>query len=162
MSETTSTLGAAIKVAQERLRTDKRIGSSLESAATVYLPASNAEKLYAEFSACLQPSAPKATDIETQLAGLFVISEVNLRTLSDSSAPANSVFTTEDPDAIKQQSQWCEEEVLSGDSEVLSKARVLVHPPSREKCPRCWRFVKEDKEEVCGRCGDVVSQQDRV
>ncbi|CAN9283208.1 unnamed protein product [Alternaria alternata] len=159
MNETTSTLGAAIKVAQERLRADKKIGSSLESAATVYLPASKAEKLHAEFSACLQPSAPKATDVETQLAGLFVISEVNLRTLSDSSAPANNIFTAEDPDAIKQQSQWYEEEVLSGDSGVLGEAKVLVHPPSREKCPRCWRFVKEEKEDVCGRCGDVVSQQ---
>jgi isoleucyl-tRNA synthetase len=156
MNETTSTLGAAIKVAQERLRADKKIGSSLESAATVYLPASNAEKLHAEFSACLQPSTPKATDVETQLAGLFVISEVNLRTLSDSSAPANNIFTAEDPDAIKQQSQWCEEEVLSSDSGVLGKARVLVHPPSREKCPRCWRFVKEENEDVCGRCRDVI------
>jgi isoleucyl-tRNA synthetase len=158
MNETTSTLGAAIKVAQERLRADKKIGSSLESAATVYLPASKAEKLHAEFSACLQPSAPKATDVETQLAGLFVISEVNLRTLSDSSAPANDIFTAEDPNAIKQQSQWYEEEVLSSDSGVLGEAKVLVHPPSREKCPRCWRFVKEEKEEVCGRCGDIVSQ----
>jgi len=42
---------------------------------------------------------------------------------------------------------------------VLGKARVLVHPPIREKCPRCWRFVKEEKEEVCGRCGNVVLQQ---
>jgi isoleucyl-tRNA synthetase len=159
MSETTSTLGAAIKVAQERLRADKKIGSSLESAATVYLPSSNAEKLHAEFAACLQPSTPKPTDVETQLAGLFVISEVNLRTLPDPSALTNSVFTAEDPDAMKQQSQWCEEEVLSSDNGVLGKARVLVHPPSREKCPRCWRFVKEEKEEVCGRCGNVVSQQ---
>ncbi|KAI5380535.1 hypothetical protein J4E82_000492 [Alternaria postmessia] len=158
MNETTSTLGAAIKVAQERLRADKKIGSSLESAATVYLPASNAEKLHAEFAACLQPSTPKPMDVETQLAGLFVISEVNLRTLSDSSAPVNSVFTAEDPDMIKQQSQWSEEEVLSSDSGMLGKAKVLVHPPSREKCPRCWRFVKEEHEDVCGRCGDVVSQ----
>jgi isoleucyl-tRNA synthetase len=115
-----------------------------------------------EFSACLQPSAPKATDVETQLAGLFVISEVNLRTLPDSSAPANNVFTAEDPDAMKHQSQWSEEEVLSNDSGILGKAKVLVHPPSREKCPRCWRFVKEEHEEVCGRCGDVVSQQGGV
>jgi isoleucyl-tRNA synthetase len=110
----------------------------------------------------MQPSTPKLADVETQLAGLFVISEVNLRMLSDSTASANDVFTAEDPDVMKQQSQWCEEEVLSSDSESLGKARVLVHPPSREKCPRCWRFVKEVKEDVCGRCGDVVSQQGGV
>jgi len=159
MSETTSTLGAAIKIAQERLRAEKKIGSSLESAATVYLPeATNAENFYSEFSKCMHPTILTPTDLETQLAGLFVISEVNLWTPTVSCF-ANNVFMAEDPDTMKKKSLWWEEEALSSDAGVLGKAKVLVHPPSGEKCPRCWRFVKEEKEEVCGRCRDVVSLQ---
>ncbi|KAG9187780.1 isoleucyl-tRNA synthetase [Alternaria panax] len=162
MNETTSRLGAAIKAAQERLRADKKIGSSLESAATVYLPLPHAEKLHAEILACMQPCTLGPADVETRLAGLFVISEVNLRTLSDSSSATKGIFAAGDADAIKHQWQWCEEEVLSSGSGVLGKAKVLVHPSSREKCPRCWRFVREEEEEVCGRCGHVVSQQGGV
>ena len=38
----------------------------------------------------------------------------------------------------------------------LKDAKVVVHPPRLEKCPRCWRFAKAAEEELCGRCGDVV------
>ncbi|KAI4703314.1 hypothetical protein J4E81_002192 [Alternaria sp. BMP 2799] len=162
MSETTSTLGAAIKIAQERLRAEKKIGSSLESAATVYLPKStNAEISYVEFTKCMQPTFLTPTDLETQLAGLFVISGLNFWTPTGSFF-ADNVFTAEDADTMKQRSQWWEEEALSSVTGVLGKAKVLVHPPSGEKCPRCWRFVKEEKEEICGRCKGVVSLQGGV
>jgi isoleucyl-tRNA synthetase len=36
---------------------------------------------------------------------------------------------------------------------------VVVRPPGNAKCPRCWRFVKEEGEEVCGRCADVVGHE---
>jgi isoleucyl-tRNA synthetase len=36
---------------------------------------------------------------------------------------------------------------------------VAVHAPSGGKCPRCWRFVKEEKEEVCGRCAGVIESE---
>ncbi|EUC47754.1 hypothetical protein COCMIDRAFT_89350 [Bipolaris oryzae ATCC 44560] len=142
MSGVVGALGGVIKIAQERVRAEKKIGSSLECAATVHLPASSIEALSEAFASAMHPLNLKAEDMENQLAGLFVISE------------------------MKRQWAWVEEEAVaaSGDqgSDLLAKAQVLVHPPSREKCPRCWRFVKEEAEDVCGRCAHVVEKQGGV
>jgi isoleucyl-tRNA synthetase len=157
MGETIANLGTAIKVAQERLRADKKIGSSLESAVTVYLPEANrAEKLRSEFLACLHTIATSPKDMQEQFAGIFVVSELTLRIVG----AGTYEYRTEDPEQMKMSWSWWDEEVLpGGDDATLGEARVVVHPPSKEKCPRCWRFVREEKEEVCGRCDDVVKQE---
>ncbi|KAJ5063925.1 isoleucyl-tRNA synthetase-like protein [Bipolaris maydis] len=170
ISGVVATLGAAIKIAQERVRAEKKIGSSLECAATVYLPASSINMLGEAFAAAMHPLNLKAEDMENQLAALFVISEVRIRLLPDTLAGASSSgqlgFVAEDAEQMKRQWAWVEEEAMapSGDqgNDLLAKARVLVHPPSREKCPRCWRFVKEEAEDVCGRCAHVVEKQGGV
>lgn len=163
MGETTSALGAAIKIAQERARADKKIGSSLECSATIYLPVPGLEKLSTDFANCMHPLRLEAADVEAQFAGLFVISQVRIRALPEASASVSDLgFSTEDAEQMKTQWAWAEEEavVVSGDGNgILANARVLVHPPSREKCPRCWRHVREETEDVCARCGQVVSQQ---
>ncbi|WFD29104.1 isoleucine--tRNA ligase [Malassezia sp. CBS 17886] len=33
---------------------------------------------------------------------------------------------------------------------------VRLRPSLRHKCPRCWRHVREESEELCGRCAGVV------
>lgn len=33
---------------------------------------------------------------------------------------------------------------------------AYVRPPKEAKCPRCWRYVAEKEDELCGRCEDVV------
>lgn len=42
--------------------------------------------------------------------------------------------------------------------EVQGEARATVHvlPPRGDKCARCWRYVADEAEGVCGRCADVV------
>ncbi|EFW98484.1 isoleucyl-tRNA synthetase [Grosmannia clavigera kw1407] len=34
-----------------------------------------------------------------------------------------------------------------------------VLPPRQAKCPRCWRYVAEEEDQLCGRCADVVNHQ---
>ena len=181
MNQTLSTLGTAIKMAQERLRAEQKIGSGLESAVTLYLSRSGAETVSRQFAASMHSSASSsspstadcdadaAADVEAQFAGLFVVSQVNVRVLPESSAtsPPYQGFATQDPDAAKQGWPWYAEEETSipgtsGDEGTLHDARVVVHPPSSEKCPRCWRWVRQASEEVCGRCHDAVMQQEGV
>ncbi|CAH2353743.1 isoleucine--tRNA ligase, mitochondrial [[Candida] railenensis] len=38
---------------------------------------------------------------------------------------------------------------------------INVKPSSHEKCPRCWKYVAPKKDELCGRCDDVVTEQNR-
>lgn len=33
---------------------------------------------------------------------------------------------------------------------------VHVLPPRQEKCSRCWRYLAEQEDGLCGRCEDVV------
>ncbi|POS74634.1 isoleucyl-tRNA synthetase [Diaporthe helianthi] len=35
-----------------------------------------------------------------------------------------------------------------------------VLPPRAHKCPRCWRYIAPQEEELCGRCEDVVGKGD--
>lgn len=36
------------------------------------------------------------------------------------------------------------------------RGTAWVLPPRDEKCPRCWRYVAEKEDELCGRCEGVV------
>ncbi|KAF1841504.1 isoleucyl-tRNA synthetase-like protein [Cucurbitaria berberidis CBS 394.84] len=161
-SQMLSDLNTAVKAAQERLRADKKIGSSLETAVTLYLAHSAAEEHFTcDFSSCLHPDTYSAGDIPSILSSVLVVSDVNLRMLAANSRSA--VFPTEDPEDMKKRWAWCEEEVLQvGENSALQGARVLVHPPAKDKCPRCWRFVREEKEELCARCETVVGEEDAV
>lgn len=51
-------------------------------------------------------------------------------------------------------SSWCytKEFKLQG----TAKGTVHVLPPKEEKCSRCWRYVAEEEEGLCGRCEEVV------
>lgn len=81
MNGVVGALGAAIKLAQERVRAEKKIGSSLECAATVYLSADSIETFSEAFAEAMRPLDLQLADMEDQLAGLFVVSEVRISTL---------------------------------------------------------------------------------
>lgn len=38
-----------------------------------------------------------------------------------------------------------------------SICNAWVLPPQQAKCPRCWRYVAEAEDHLCGRCADVVA-----
>ncbi|KAH9866484.1 hypothetical protein IAQ61_008489, partial [Plenodomus lingam] len=150
-------LDAAIKTSQERLRAHKKIGSSLESAVTVFMSDAQADSLTTWFEACMScgPEDVPATQqqqqqqqlLHTQLASIFVVSEVDIKR-ADAGAAEQAV------QQMRSEMAWCEEAVVQHHG--LAGARVVVHPPRREKCPRCWRFVREEADVVCRRCEDVV------
>lgn len=40
--------------------------------------------------------------------------------------------------------------------DVGSNVEVMVIPPTKEKCPRCWQYTSENVETLCNRCTDVI------
>ncbi|KAF1830155.1 isoleucyl-tRNA synthetase-like protein [Decorospora gaudefroyi] len=160
MEKAIATLSPAIKTAQERLRTDKKIGSSLETDVTIYLSIPSTSNLWTEFVACMHPFALAPRDMEDQFASLFVVSEFNvcIAPTGPQSLHTQPVlhFRVRDPDQMKEDCVWCQEEKLQSGHGILAGASILVHPPRHHKCPRCWRFVRAEAEEVCERCTHVV------
>lgn len=39
-----------------------------------------------------------------------------------------------------------------------AKGAVHILPPKQEKCSRCWRYLAEEEDGLCGRCDDVVAE----
>jgi isoleucyl-tRNA synthetase len=156
-------LSAGVKVAQERLRADKKIGSSLESAVTLHCAPETANALTALLRECTpSPSSPPPSEasadaqLPAQLAAIFVTSGVSFRTDGPAAAAAAAAATT--TTQVEDASTWSDVEDVSVVGLGDARVRIEVHPPAAEKCPRCWRFVREEKEEVCGRCRDVVGE----
>jgi isoleucyl-tRNA synthetase len=135
-------LGSAVKVAQERLRAHKKIGSGLETAVTLVM---SPDALF-ELSALLQSCVPRAEmDVQSQLAGLLVVSEFRMQGQEQQSS--------------EEAWAWSEsEDIVAAEGSFLQGAKVLVHPPALDKCPRCWRFARRAEEELCGRCEGVVKE----
>ena len=124
---------AAIKAASERARSDKVLGSSLQSSAVLVLRPTASSS--ADAGAVLRRYAD-------ELDSLFVVSSVDVDVQPPSSDAAWSY----------------DHEIILGDEAsgrtVLGTAYVL--PPRQAKCPRCWRYVAPAEDVLCGRCEDVV------
>ena len=136
-------VSSAVKVAQERLRAEKKIGSGLETSVTLVL---SSDSIF-EFNALLQSCVPHAVlDVQSQLAGLLVVSDFQM--------------STAHPDPAETWA-WSESEVVitTNDNSFLKDAKVIVHPPVLGKCPRCWRFAKEAEKDLCVRCDEVVKEE---
>jgi isoleucyl-tRNA synthetase len=158
-----TSLGATIKSSQEKLRADKKIGSPLESSVTLYLTQTSAPKFANAFRACTHTSLLDTKVMQDQLAALFVVSEFRIRVANDGGVSASD-FEVEKPEDWKEAVEWSVEEWIGEQEEdegglFGQGALVAVHAPSGGKCPRCWRFVKEEKEEVCGRCAGVIESE---
>ncbi|EAT91903.2 hypothetical protein SNOG_00408 [Parastagonospora nodorum SN15] len=135
-----TSLSTAIKTAQEALRADKKIGSGLESSVTLLLPSQTAaHKLVELVKTCTQNSSLGVHDVEEQLASIFVVSEFEIRGSDAERAWA-----------------WSVEQDVDAGVEGWEGAKVVVHAPGGEKCPRCWRFVREPEEEICQRFSGVL------
>lgn len=114
---------AAIKTAQEEARSQKLIGSSLQSSVVLLLPS---------------PAVDMFDAWKDELATIFVVSDVQINAAVDDDA------------------EWqfmAEFEVTAGGG----KGLAVVLPPRQSKCPRCWRYVAPEEDELCGRCSHVVS-----
>ncbi|RNJ52349.1 isoleucine-tRNA ligase [Verticillium nonalfalfae] len=112
---------AAVKAALERARLAKRLGSSLQSAVVVSVPAA--------------PSAAVLARYAADLDALFVVSSVEVRV---GAAPPEVPFAQE------------------FEADAGTKGVVSVLPPTGCKCSRCWRYVAEAEDSLCGRCEEAV------
>ncbi|KAI6385779.1 hypothetical protein MCOR23_011555 [Pyricularia oryzae] len=121
----------AINAAAELGRADKKIGQSLQSAVT----------LYSRFA-----SANEALQLlsEEQLAAFYVVSCVKIST--ETPAGANGWLYS------------AKAKVEAGEAKDAVIKAVVRHP-SDHKCPRCWRYVAEEEETLCGRCEDVIAEE---
>ncbi|UKZ75519.1 hypothetical protein TrVFT333_003206 [Trichoderma virens FT-333] len=72
-----------------------------------------------------------------ELDAMFVVSSVEL----------NSPLSPDNHD-------WCYSKEFTVDG---MQGVVHVLPPKQSKCSRCWRYVAEEEDGLCGRCEDVTA-----
>ncbi|KAL7787379.1 tRNA synthetases class I domain-containing protein [Trichoderma ceciliae] len=72
-----------------------------------------------------------------ELDAMFVVSSVEL----------NSPLSTEAHD-------WCHSKEFTVDG---IQGVVHVLPPKQSKCSRCWRYLAEEEDGLCGRCEEVTA-----
>ncbi|KDR72627.1 hypothetical protein GALMADRAFT_73804 [Galerina marginata CBS 339.88] len=110
----------------EKARRDKRIKSALEAEVEIVYPGGLQNN---DFLNMLHRE-------ENFLKTLFIV--------SDASVKHESHMQSDDH-------EWL---LSSGDhQESLS---IHVRPARFHKCPRCWTFTREESDDLCGRCSDVV------
>lgn len=132
---------SAIKAALERARSDKVLGSSLQSSAVL--------SLHSTPSSASSSAKDVLSRYADELEALFVVSSIEVCPDADVQPPFDASWSYV-------------QEIILGD-DVASAKTVLgsVHilPPKQAKCPRCWRYVAPAEDVLCGRCEDVVKSQ---
>ncbi|PSN70421.1 isoleucyl-tRNA synthetase-like protein [Corynespora cassiicola Philippines] len=127
-------VGSIVKLVQERLRADKKMGSSLECDVDLCIPASqSAREMFAPLVA-----------VRDQLPGLFVVSGVRVVAEDE---------LKERVTRLEEEGTWFAQ-MQSEETGIVA----LVRRAEGCKCPRCWRFVAEVEESLCGRCEEVVKE----
>ncbi|KAL1898557.1 isoleucine-tRNA ligase [Sporothrix stenoceras] len=124
---------AAVKTASENARNAKVLGSSLQCSVVLQVPKdSEALPLLQEYAA--------------ELDSMFVVSSVSVVAEGEGEPVGENVT----PD-------W--EYTAPFEVQGGVPATAVVRPPLKEKCLRCWRYVAEEEDHLCGRCEDVVKQE---
>ncbi|PVI03358.1 isoleucyl-tRNA synthetase-like protein [Periconia macrospinosa] len=150
-------LNTSIKAAQERLRADKKLGSSLESSVVLFVHHSEtsnpSSKSHDWFQSHFANPLLSSADLNEELAGLFVVSDfAKVEYTASKHEHGTWKFVTEGD-------KWWNEEPLDP-KDVGEGHSVVVFQARGEKCPRCWKFTKTEEEEVCGRCEAVVNEDE--
>jgi isoleucyl-tRNA synthetase len=63
------------------------------------------------------------------------------------------------PETMIEGGGYSEEEAFVANEEKGWSGSVVVHQALAEKCPRCWRYQKEEDNELCGRCEEVTKEE---
>jgi isoleucyl-tRNA synthetase len=102
------------------------------------------EKFYEEVDKLKKEKVIKAT-LELELVGTF----------SDGVGGFSTTKDMEDWFVVSKVTTSSSGESLAT-FEVEGKT-FTIHKAVAHKCPRCWRFISENEETVCGRCAEVVA-----
>ncbi|PGH28040.1 isoleucine-tRNA ligase [Polytolypa hystricis UAMH7299] len=128
-------VNSTVKTLQETARSNKQMGSSLQSF------------VHLSFS-CPATEVPMFEAFGSELQDLFVVSSVSLSYENNSS----------DIPVEIQSAEWsynAEFELPNG-----TKGVAWVYTPQENKCERCWRYKvpiqHEGEDQLCVRCEDVV------
>lgn len=124
----------AAKALQERAREKKLIGGSLDCDVALVLNSDAGELAEGLLN----------TDRAEELAEMFVVSGVRVYSGEEFSARASG-------------EEWSFEGEFAVDGAAAPLGRVAVVPAALHKCPRCWRRIAENEDDLCGRCEKVVS-----
>ncbi|KJR81534.1 isoleucyl-tRNA synthetase [Sporothrix schenckii 1099-18] len=122
---------AAVKTALENARNDRVLGSPLQCSVVLRVPDDST-------------ALPLLQDHAAELDSMFVVSSVSV-------VAAESEPATEEVSPV-----W--KYTAPFDVQGGGSATAVVLPPQNAKCPRCWRYVAEDKDHLCRRCEDAVQQ----
>ncbi|KAI1267512.1 isoleucyl-tRNA synthetase [Xylariaceae sp. FL1019] len=132
----------SVKSVLEQVRSKGQIGSSLECGLEIIV----------DYHRSLAKEADRVRGAlekhQNELADMFVVSDVKLWS-GDSATYPDSL----EVDKLGEEDCYVKEEW--GDA---ARVVIKVLKPNHEKCPRCWRFVAEEKDTLCGRCEDVVKE----
>ncbi|GAB7355786.1 hypothetical protein MBLNU459_g6467t1 [Dothideomycetes sp. NU459] len=148
---------AAVKAAQEAARRAGALGSGLACRVELLLPRETA-----------QAPLTLLMDLrdKDELAELFVVSDVDvlpldpayrarLRELDDPAVDAELQAAI----AARDNPEWkFEVEFDCGTAELPAKAKAVVCPPLGHKCVRCWQYIADEPDALCGRCVGVVGE----
>ncbi|KAG6024002.1 hypothetical protein E4U41_001894 [Claviceps citrina] len=108
-----------------------------------------------------QAREAKAVGSSLQCSILIHTDDVHLaRTLEDYKDELDAMFVVSRVDVnqpLAEQPSWR----YTREMEVQGSPAGTVHvmPPRQEKCSRCWRYLAEREDGLCGRCDDVVGGQ---
>ncbi|KOS19077.1 Isoleucine--tRNA ligase [Escovopsis weberi] len=127
----------AVKAGLEQAREAKALGSSLQCSLTISVDdgrVAGALERYLD-----------------ELDAIFVVSSVDL---NGAAAAAAAAANTHEGECETGEANWC----YSKEFEVGgTKGVIYVRPPKQSKCSRCWRYLAEQEDGLCGRCEDVVA-----
>ncbi|CAK7224411.1 isoleucine-tRNA ligase [Sporothrix eucalyptigena] len=123
---------AAVKTASEHARNDKLMGSSLQCSVVLQVP---------ENSAALELLREHANE----LADMLVVSSISILT---------------DAEQVGDDSAYAWKYTAPFEVDGGKPATAYVLPPDMAKCPRCWRYVANEEDQLCKRCDDVVGHEE--
>ncbi|KZT10283.1 isoleucyl-tRNA synthetase [Laetiporus sulphureus 93-53] len=121
-----------VLAALEHARQDKKLRSSLEAGVQLTLPESVPQGV--------QHLIDVLRREESFLKTLFIVSDVSLSAKDYTPQPGGWVYS---------------ESLPLGGSE--ASVKIIVHPATLNKCPRCWAYTRSKEETLCHRCSEVVS-----
>ncbi|KAI5292007.1 isoleucine-tRNA ligase, partial [Ascosphaera acerosa] len=161
-----SAIDAPLKTLQETARSNRQMGSSLQSYVHIHLP-------------CRPEEAPSLLDrLRPELCDYFVVSKVSI-TYGDGGEQSSSSSSSSSPPEAVRAAGWQYSAAFEGPSG--RPGTVWVYAPADAKCPRCWKYnvprqpqlqlqpreaeqpqQAQDSarvsEGLCTRCADVMEQ----
>lgn len=132
--------------ALDRARVDKEIRGFLEGQATVYTDSESAHGVLSDLTV-----SQAGTNIEFSLGDCLGVSDANLRSdLIESAVEDELTFIEEDT------VRWPGEE---GEARVQVAVAPVCKTTGHDRCSRCWKWVCQEGEDLCGRCRQVEHEE---